>query len=68
MDDSFYPNADKLHYMEEDIEVSDGKYERIQIPKFDECEDALVLHDFEKVLFILLIAFCWLDHVYWGVE
>ncbi|KAL5005191.1 hypothetical protein ScPMuIL_018647 [Solemya velum] len=48
MDESLYPDSDRLHYMEEDIEVSDGKYERIQIPKFDECEDALVLHDFEK--------------------
>ena len=37
------------HYMQEDVEVRDQVFEEVRVPKFDECEDTLVLHDFERV-------------------
>eukprot|EP00058_Branchiostoma_floridae_P007702 XP_002593190.1 hypothetical protein BRAFLDRAFT_120146 [Branchiostoma floridae] len=36
--------------LEEDVEVDiDGEYERIEVPDFDKCNHATVLHDFRRV-------------------
>lgn len=37
-----------VSFFEETIEITDDYYERVEIPKFDECENAIVLHDFER--------------------
>ena len=41
------------HYgqFEEEIELdrAEGKYERVEVPEFEDCKRATVLHDFVKV-------------------
>ena len=40
----------KRGYMEEKVEIDQsGLYERIEVPEFDECKRAVVLHEFVKV-------------------
>ncbi|CAE1261877.1 ITM2B [Acanthosepion pharaonis] len=41
-------NDMSVSFFEETIEITDDYYERVEIPKFDECENAIVLHDFER--------------------
>ncbi len=38
-----------------EIDKTDGKYERLDVPEFDDCKRATVLHDFEKVSQLLNI-------------
>ncbi|XP_064614888.1 integral membrane protein 2B-like [Liolophura sinensis] len=38
----------KYRYMSESVEVTNNRLEKIEVPEFDECEKALVLHDFES--------------------
>ncbi|XP_064638678.1 integral membrane protein 2B-like [Lineus longissimus] len=53
--DQFQREATKGGYsdafMEEHVEIDrDGNYEKIEVPKFDICSDAVILHDFFKNL------------------
>jgi hypothetical protein len=52
--DQFQRETGKIGYseafMEEHVEIDrDGHYEKIEVPKFDVCSDAVILHDFFKV-------------------
>ena len=49
------PAPTSMGFFEEEIEVSEvDLYERLTIPKFDEVEETVVWHDFEKVGSMLL--------------
>lgn len=42
----------QMDLMQEDIEVSESdRYEHLKIPKFDEVEETVVWHDFDRVHF-----------------
>lgn len=41
---------EQTQYVEEDVEVSEVElYERFTVPRFDEVEETVVWHDFDKV-------------------
>ncbi|ESO86330.1 hypothetical protein LOTGIDRAFT_235396 [Lottia gigantea] len=41
------PQSKYLHYIEEDVEVSEiDNFETLTVPEFDECEETVVWHDF----------------------
>lgn len=46
-----HPNSNlhAISFFEEDVEVIDNYFERVEIPKFDDCKDAVIFHDFERV-------------------
>lgn len=50
-------NDMSVSFFEETIEITDDYYERVEIPKFDECENAIVLHDFERVSLFYLFSY-----------
>lgn len=37
-----------IAFFEENVEVIDDYFERVEIPKFDDCKDAVIFHDFER--------------------
>ncbi|GAB1600168.1 integral membrane protein 2B-like [Argonauta hians] len=42
------PNHPSISFFEENVEVIDNYFERVEIPKFDDCKDAVIFHDFER--------------------
>ena len=46
-----------VDFFEEDVEVSEVQnFERLTIPRFDECEETVVWHDFVKVRHTLVVS------------
>ncbi|CAI9726751.1 Hypothetical predicted protein [Octopus vulgaris] len=41
-------NLRAISFFEENVEVIDNYFERVEIPKFDDCKDAVIFHDFER--------------------
>ena len=67
----YYEYQDVSHHQrhrgafEESIELDRkyGKYEKIVVPEFEESKKATILHDFEKVTFVTLLSWCFVQIV-----